>query len=248
MRTTTMGIKLGRGKERSLLAEGLYRLNHLALRALGEERHFSLVLDLEWIANRVAHEASHRHYVGDRHPLRVRTAEFLLSAIEPHHRVLDVGCGGGFVADMVARRAREVVAIDHDANTVERSRKRFGRPGLTFLVGDAFEHVASEKTGFDVVVLSHVLEHLDDPGVFLARCRPIADFVYVEVPDFQATPLNAYRVDLHRPLVHTDEDHVSEFDRDELASIIVGAGLRIIKSDFREGMLRFWCATERSPA
>jgi SAM-dependent methyltransferase len=238
-----MGIKLSREKERSLLTSGLYRLNHLALRALGEERHFALLLDLEWIANRFAHEASHRHYSPDHHPLRTRTAEFLLDAIEPEHRVLDVGCGDGFVADIVKRRAREVVAIDHDAGSVERARKRFGRPGLTFVVGDAFAHVAAEKEGFDVIVLSHVLEHLDDPGSFLARCRPLARYIYVEVPDFEATPLNTYRVDLHRPLVHTDTDHVSEFDRDELRAIIAGAGLEIQKSDFREGMLRFWCST-----
>jgi len=40
-------------------------------------------------------------------------------------RVLDVGCGDGFLAARLARRIPEVVALDIDAPVLERARTRF---------------------------------------------------------------------------------------------------------------------------
>ncbi len=46
---------------------------------------------------------------------------------------------------------------------------------------------------FDVVLLVHVLEHIDDAPALLKSLPPLARSLIVEVPDFEANPLNVLR-------------------------------------------------------
>jgi hypothetical protein len=41
----------------------------------------------------------------------------------------------------------------------------------------------------------------------------------------------------------TDLDHVREFDRRELSGLVEGAGLTVLETDHRLGVLRMWCST-----
>ena len=92
--------------------------------------------------------------------------------------------------------------------------------------------------GFDVLILSHVLEHVDRPEEFLRSIR--ASRIYVEVPDFDSTILNAVRLRRSRSWIYTDEDHVAEFDRDELEEMFRSCGLAVLDCEFRWGFLRYW--------
>ncbi|ETW91962.1 MAG: hypothetical protein ETSY2_55150, partial [Candidatus Entotheonella gemina] len=99
----------------------------------------------------------------------------------------------------------------------------------------------SADQSFDVVVLSHVLEHLDNPQAFLSTLSQISKYFYIEVPDFESSHLNLYRSMIKTDLNYTDNDHVSEFDRRELADIIKQAGLAIEICEFSFGVMRYWC-------
>jgi hypothetical protein len=92
-----------------------------------------------------------------------------------------------------------------------------------------------------VLILSHILEHLENPGDFLRQYTPFFEFVYVEVPDFEKTLLNQYRQKEQLPLIYTDADHISEFDREELAEKVHQAGLEITEADYRYGIRKLWC-------
>ena len=67
----------------------------------------------------------------------------------------------------------------------------------------------------------------DNPSEFLKSVSGSFKRIYIEVPDFESTPLNLVRVDVGSKLIYTDEDHVTEFDRVELERIIAMSGLTI---------------------
>jgi hypothetical protein len=42
-------------------------------------------------------------------------------------------------------------------------------------------------------------------------------------------------------LIYTDSDHVSEFERTELEGLITDSGLKVIRAEFRFGVMKYWC-------
>ena len=223
-----MGIKVARQKPRHFLLSLAYRLYRYfpATRA----RKLDFLLDLEWIANRLAHETATSLGL-----TRHTRNHFLLDGIGPADRVLDLGCGTGAVAGQV--KAAHVVGIDHDETILKIA--RVANPGVEFVCADARDYLASAPR-FDVLILSHVLEHLDEPEAFLGSFVPQFDRIYVEVPDFDATLFNRIRADRGRQLVYNDNDHVSEFDRDEMEAMFTVADLLIEDSEFIHGNMRYW--------
>jgi 2-polyprenyl-3-methyl-5-hydroxy-6-metoxy-1,4-benzoquinol methylase len=94
----------------------------------------------------------------------------LLELLPPGGRVLDVGCSGGYLAERIAAAGGSVTGIELDPAAAERARAYCEQ----VVVGDA-ERVALpfDPGSFDAVVCADLIEHLRDPGAFLARVRPL---------------------------------------------------------------------------
>ncbi|MCX6410022.1 MAG: methyltransferase domain-containing protein [Actinobacteria bacterium] len=90
----------------------------------------------------------------------------------PGGRVLDVGCGGGFLLEELARRGYSGVGIDLSPESVEIARTRLKDLGaadrLDAVVGSAYE---PPQGPYDLVTLTDVLEHLEDPRACLRALR-----------------------------------------------------------------------------
>ncbi len=83
--------------------------------------------------------------------------------------VLDVGCGGGLLAENLARRGAQVTAIDLAPSMIETARLHAAESGLAidYRVQDANALAAQAPHSFDVVCCMEMLEHLADPAAFL---------------------------------------------------------------------------------
>ncbi len=66
-------------------------------------------------------------------------------------------------------------------------------------------------------------------------------WIYIELPDFDKGYLNHFRVAVGSNLVYTDDDHVAEFDRDELRELLERCGISIVEAEYRFGIQRLWC-------
>lgn len=97
-----------------------------------------------------------------------------LDYIEAHaglagQRVLDVGCGGGLLAEGMARRGARVTGIDLARGALEVARLHALEAGIEVEYREApVESLAAEQPGaFDLVTCLEMLEHVPDPAAVL---------------------------------------------------------------------------------
>jgi len=237
-----MGVKVTRKKPRNLLLSIMYRVNSII--PLSNRIKMKLFLDLEWIFDRLAHETSFKLYQEDQHPVRYASRDFILKKIDAQHTVLDLGSNQGYMSNFLAEVAKLVVGVDYNKEAVELADKRFSKDNLTFICGEAFDYLETNHIKFDVLILSHILEHLDHPSELLAKLKKHFSLIYIEVPDFEKSYLNQYRLDYGVKLNYTDDDHNLEFNRNELHELIKKSNLIIEDEDYRNGVQRIWCRTD----
>jgi SAM-dependent methyltransferase len=98
----------------------------------------------------------------------------------PTARLLDVGCGGAWLAEHFA----DYAGVDASPDAVEAARAR----GLDVQLASADEPLSFPDASFDAVVLKDLLEHVDNPvrtvGEALRVLRP-GGLAFASSPDAQ---------------------------------------------------------------
>lgn len=90
-------------------------------------------------------------------------------------RVLDVGCGAGFLSNDIAQRGREVTGIDIATDALAVAHAHDASRRVRYVEGDALA-LPFEDASFDAVCAMDLLEHLESPD------RAIAEASRVLVP------------------------------------------------------------------
>lgn len=90
------------------------------------------------------------------------------------YHVLDVGCGGGILAEPIARLGANVLGIDPLQDSIDEAKHHALKdPDLATLSYECstIEELAEKQSNcFDIVLASEVLEHVDSPDVFIHNC------------------------------------------------------------------------------
>jgi 2-polyprenyl-6-hydroxyphenyl methylase/3-demethylubiquinone-9 3-methyltransferase len=109
----------------------------------------------------------------DINPLRLRWIEE--RAALAGRRVLDVGCGGGLLAEAMAARGAQVTGIDLGETPLAVARLHLKESGLTvdYRRVAAEELAEREPGGYDVVTCLEMLEHVPDPASTVAACAKL---------------------------------------------------------------------------
>jgi 2-polyprenyl-6-hydroxyphenyl methylase / 3-demethylubiquinone-9 3-methyltransferase len=86
-------------------------------------------------------------------------------------RLLDVGCGGGLIAEPLARLAAVVTGLDPGKENIEAARQHASAQGLAIdYRAGRVEDLAEQGLSYDAVICLEVVEHVPDVGAFLATC------------------------------------------------------------------------------
>jgi 2-polyprenyl-6-hydroxyphenyl methylase/3-demethylubiquinone-9 3-methyltransferase len=101
-----------------------------------------------------------------------------IDAIAPLNgrNVLDIGCGGGILAEAMARRGARVKGIDlsEKALKVAQLHRLESRVAVDYEAVSA-EDLAERETGtYDVVTCMELIEHVPDPGSLVRACSRLA--------------------------------------------------------------------------
>ncbi|MEL6562852.1 MAG: bifunctional 2-polyprenyl-6-hydroxyphenol methylase/3-demethylubiquinol 3-O-methyltransferase UbiG [Pseudomonadota bacterium] len=89
-------------------------------------------------------------------------------------RILDIGCGGGLLAEPMARLGAEVVGADAAERNIPVAQVHAEQSGLTIdYRHTTAENMAAAGEQFDVVLNMEVVEHVADPLSYLTACRQL---------------------------------------------------------------------------
>ncbi|YCI82705.1 bifunctional 2-polyprenyl-6-hydroxyphenol methylase/3-demethylubiquinol 3-O-methyltransferase UbiG [Enterobacteriaceae bacterium] len=89
--------------------------------------------------------------------------------------VLDVGCGGGILAESMAREGATVAGLDMGAEPLQVARLHALESGVTvdYVQSTVEEHAALNPAGYDVVTCMEMLEHVPDPQSVVRACAAL---------------------------------------------------------------------------
>lgn len=239
-----MSINLTRNKR----TPAWMKLGYFIRRCLpfSQKRKLALFLDLEWLFWRFAQETSFAFFKDKEHPFRAKAIEYVLPLISKEMNVLDLGCGKGILTNAISQKANYTVGVDYSDENITYAKNTYTSDKMKFVKGDALDYLKESDEKFDVLILSHILEHLDEPKAFIEMFKDFFDYIYIELPDFERDYINEYRKILNSELIYSDADHITEFDRDDLLSMLKHNGVVPIRSEYRYGIQRHWCKVEKN--
>ena len=91
-------------------------------------------------------------------------------------RVLDVGCGGGILADSMARKGADVTGIDLASKSLRVAQLHAletGTPNIQYREISVEALAQEQPASFDVVTCMEMLEHVPDPGSVVRACAEL---------------------------------------------------------------------------
>ena len=91
-------------------------------------------------------------------------------------RVLDVGCGGGILADSMARKGANVTGIDLASKSLRVAQLHAletGTPNIQYREISVEALAQEQPASFDVVTCMEMLEHVPDPGSVVRACAEL---------------------------------------------------------------------------
>lgn len=167
--------------------------------------------------------------------------DFFVENVDENESVLDLGSGRGDVTYDVANKTdAQVIGIEINPNNIAYAKKTYTRNNLKFIQGDLRNNLTRGQ--YDVVILSNVLEHLDNRVNILhnvisaTQCKK----VLLRIPYFE----REWTVPMKKELgvvYFLDKTHKIEYTHEEFYSEIEQADLDVISATFKWGEIWAVC-------
>lgn len=151
--------------------------------------------------------------------------------------ILDVGCADGIMAKRLSPFVKHITAIDGSQNLIQKA-KQLKLNNVDFIFTLFEQYKPSKK--FDTIILSDILEHIEEPVKLLEKCRQwLKKKGVIIIISPNATSLHR-QIGVLAGMLHDVHDlnptdlrvgHRRVYDMNILKKDIKKAGLTIIKSD-----------------
>ena len=158
--------------------------------------------------------------------------KFFIDNINPGDMVLDIGCGIGALAFDIAKKAAEVTGIDLNERSIKAAKEKFSAPNIKYIVGDALKSLPDKK--FDVIILSNVLEHIENRVEFLNKIKSQSSKVLIRVPMINRDWITLYKKELGLEW-KLDKSHFTEYTLESFEDELKKANLKLTKYSIQFG-------------
>jgi SAM-dependent methyltransferase len=171
--------------------------------------------EAEWMRRGASYKVDSIQALLDRHAIRAQT-------------IMELGCGTGAVIQECRARgmARRCIGVDYSADAVNYLRTR--APEVEAIQADIHSPDFAIDGDIDVAILTHVIEHLDDPHLFLTRAIEKLPFKYMVAE----VPLENLAVGRLKHLIRdrriNTTGHVQFFDASSFEDLLSSHGLKIL--------------------
>jgi SAM-dependent methyltransferase len=155
-------------------------------------------------------------YYENKHPKHFLWREhsrYLYESVHQGERVLDIGCGASEYPQWISEKAQSVTCVDIRSIRVELARKNNRKENVFYERMDVTNELPAGR--FDVAICSHVLEHLDDPVLFLQKLSEKVPRIIVKVPLDDSDWMKLVKKDLGMFWMD-DTDHRREYSESML--------------------------------
>ncbi|MFH1257799.1 MAG: methyltransferase domain-containing protein [Candidatus Micrarchaeota archaeon] len=143
------------------------------------------------------------------------------------HKILDVGCGGGFIGKILKDNGNDYTGCDLQDGPIRQARKK----GLKVIKAKAQDLPFKDNT-FDIVIMPEVIEHFVETDKALKELKRVTKpggKVIVTTPNFTSFRDRILVFFGHMPAYSMHVDHVKFFNRKRLHDALRKAGLRVKK-------------------
>lgn len=147
--------------------------------------------------------------------------QWFVSQCKSEWRVLDVGCGNGALSADLAKLCKTVVGIDISSDNIKQARQRAEGE---FICADATTYIFGSK--FDAVILSNVLEHIQDRVDFLGKLSKNSDLFLILVPMIDRDWVTLYKKEMGIEY-RLDQTHFVEYTFESFIEEMKAAGLDV---------------------
>ena len=148
-------------------------------------------------------------------------------------KVLDIGCSNGVFLDLFGERGWETWGIEPSE-----SGDVAGKKGHK-IIASFFEKVELSKNYYDLVIMNHTLEHMDNPSFVLKKIHTIlkkGGTLFIDVPN--AGGFGARLFGKYWPYRLPDE-HKWQFTKRTLSEIVGKSGFKILCWESRSGIFEY---------
>jgi ubiquinone/menaquinone biosynthesis C-methylase UbiE len=138
-------------------------------------------------------------------------------------KVLEVGAGDGSILYYLDQRgfASELYALEISESGVESIRSRNLKSLRSSGIFDGY-HIPFSDDEFDLIILSHVLEHVEFERLLLRELKRVSKFQIIEVP-------KDYRYGIDKRMKHfLDYGHINMYTPTSLRFLLQSEGFRIL--------------------
>jgi len=147
--------------------------------------------------------------------------------------VLDIGCSNGVFLDLFKESGFETWGVEPSGNAGVASKKGHK------ILKTTFEKANLPENYFDLVIMNHVLEHVDNSTPVLAKVYRLLKsnaILFVDVPN--AGGLGSKILGKHWPYL-LPKEHKHQFTKESLTKMLGDNGFRVLHWESRSGIFEY---------